>query len=359
MRISKVKKRLKEQKLDAILFTDLINIRYLCGYSGSSGLLLVIDTEDAALFFTDFRYKTQAALEVKDAEIIVPDNGSLIDALTKRSELNNIKRIGFEKSITWAQLDGLKTKMPSHLEWLPIDDSVQTMRASKDSKEIANIKVAIKVAQEALKKTLPSLKPGIIERELAAKLDYQLRLIGAEKPAFDTIVVSGERSALVHGKPSDKAIEKGDFVTIDYGAVVNGYASDITRTFIMGKPSKKQREIYETVYRAQAVAIEAAKPGMNGKELDAVARDIIKKAGYGDYFGHGLGHGLGFAVHDRPRVGALSEDVIPKNAMITIEPGIYIPDFGGVRIEDDVRITKNGCEVLTSLPKRLEEMIIE
>ncbi|MCD6502539.1 aminopeptidase P family protein [bacterium] len=357
MRIDKVRQELAKSGLDAALFFGGTNVRFLCGYSGSNGLLY-IDRENA-IFFTDFRYKTQAPLEVKGAEIVVPERDSLAEALSKRPELKAISSIGFEKSIAWGTLDNLKRLFKRGLRWEAMDDFVGTMRAVKTPEEIERIKAAIRAAEDGMKAALPLLRPGIVERDFAAELEYRMRKAGADKNSFDTIVVSGKRSAVVHGIAGDKIIEAGDFVTVDFGAFVDGYASDMTRTFIMGEPSEKQREIYELVFRAQKAGFEAARPGLRGKQLDAVARKVIEDAGYGEFFGHGLGHGLGLLVHDSPTVGSKSENILPENAVITIEPGVYIPDFGGVRIEDDIRLTANGNEILTSLPRAIEDIIIE
>ncbi|HHS49797.1 MAG TPA: aminopeptidase P family protein [candidate division Zixibacteria bacterium] len=356
MRIDKIRAKIIEAGLDSALITNLVNVRFLCGFSGSNGLLLIY--REGALFITDFRYKTQSAEEVKGAEIAVSEGVSIFETLAERPELKAIGKIGFEKSLTLSAIEDLKSLLPDNLEWEPMEDFFNELRAVKNSDEVAKIRKAIFVAEEAMRKALAHLQPGISERDFAAELEYNMRKLGADRQAFDTIVVSGKRSALVHGIASDKTIEAGDFVTIDYGAKVDGFHSDITRTYIMGEPSDKQRQIYETVFRAQASAIESARPGMMGKELDAVARDIIEEAGFGEFFGHGLGHGLGLLVHDVPRAGSKSENILPEGAVITIEPGIYIPDFGGVRIEDDVLLTADGCEVLTSLPKAIDEVII-
>lgn len=356
-RIEKVRKKMGELKLDAIMFTDLVNIRYLCGYSGSNGLLLVSSKE--ALFFTDFRYKTQIETEIRGAEGIVPEKGLLLKALSERPILSSIEKIGFEKSITYDKLQSAKEALPESLKWIPVDNFVAEMRWIKTPEEVEKIKIAVEVAEKALRESLSYLRPGVSEMEFAAELEYRMRKSGAEKPAFDTIVVSGKRSALIHGIASEKIMEPGDFVTIDYGARVNGFHSDITRTFILGEPTAKQREIYEIVYKAQTSTINGLKPGMRGKEIDAIARKIIEDAGYGEYFGHGLGHGLGMEVHDNLGVGLSSENIIPEGAVITVEPGIYIPEIGGVRIEDDVLVKADGGEVLTSLPKDIESAIIE
>lgn len=356
MRIDDVRARFSAAGLDAALISDRTNIRFLCGYSGSNGLLFI--NSEKAIFFTDFRYKTQAPLEVKGAEIIIPENGSLNEALAATPEFKAARKIGFERSMSFAAIDQLKGLLPESAELSPMEDFLCDMRAVKSPEEVDKIRKAIAVAEEAWRRTLPMMRPGVVERDFAAELEYNMRKAGADKNSFDTIVVSGARSALVHGIAADKKLEPGDFVTVDFGAFVDGWASDITRTMILGEPSAKQREIYELVYTAQTAAIEAARPGLVGLNLDAVAREIIKAAGYGEFFGHGLGHGLGLLVHDSPRVGSLSENILPEFSVVTIEPGVYIPDFGGVRIEDDVLLVGYSCEVLTSLPKRIDEVIV-
>lgn len=356
MRINNARKKIEELGLDGIIFTNLVNIRYLCGYSGSNGLLFV--SKDAALFFTDFRYKTQIQTEVIGVKKIVPESGSLISALSERPELKSVKKIGFEKSITYSKLEVIKETLTNISEWKPTDDFVAEMRWIKTPAEIAGIEKAIEVAEKALIESKSFLRPGTTEIEFAAELEYNMRKGGSEKPAFDTITVSGKRSALIHGIPSDKEFETGDFITIDFGARVKGYHSDITRTFILGEPTAKQREIYELVLAAQKAAIDGLRAGMKGMEIDSIAREVITKAGYGEYFGHGLGHGLGLEVHDNQGIGAKSENIVPENSVITIEPGIYIPELGGVRIEDDVLVTKDGATVLSGLPKEIDDAII-
>jgi Xaa-Pro aminopeptidase len=356
-RITTVRNKIEELGLDAILFTNLINIRYLCGYSGSNGLLFV--SKKASLFLTDFRYKTQIETEVKAAEGIVPEDGLLLDALVARPEATGIYKLGFESSIAFDRLESMKRCFPETVQWTPVENFVAQMRCIKTSEEVEKVKKAIVVAETGLRESLDYLRPGITEMEFAAELEYRMRKHGAEKPAFDTIVVSGERSALIHGIASPKVIAHGDLVTIDYGAKVDGYHSDITRTFIMGEPSPKQREIYELVYLAQTSTVKGVRAGLPGKEIDGIARKIIEDAGYGEYFGHGLGHGLGMEVHDNLGVGSKSENIIPKGAIITVEPGVYIPGIGGVRIEDDVLVEESGASVLTTLPKDIDNAIIE
>lgn len=352
----KFKTLMKEKKIEAILVTNILNVQYVCGFSGTTGIALIL--EDKKYFITDFRYVSQAEKEVKKYEFeIICEN---IDSLKKINEIlkeNKITRVGIEnQKITLSEFEGIKKKL-LNIEFINLDDYFMNEREIKTAEEINIIKESVKIAEEALKLTLPKIKIGAIEREIAAELEYQMRKLGASKASFDIIVASNERSALPHGVASEKKIEEG-FLVIDYGCFYKGYASDITRTFYVGEnPSKKHLEIYDIVKKANEMAIKSIKPGMTTHELDAIARDYIKENGYGEYFGHGLGHGIGLQIHEYPWVSFKSEDKILKEGMvITIEPGIYIPGFGGVRIEDDVAITKDGYEVLTTLSKELKKL---
>jgi Xaa-Pro aminopeptidase len=226
----------------------------------------------------------------------------------------------------------------------------------KDSYEIASIKKAVEIADVAFERILPLIRPGIKERELAAELEYQMAMQGSERPAFESIVASGFRSALPHGIASLKKLSKGDFVTFDFGATVNGYVSDITRTVVVGKASQRQRKIYDLVLSAQRAGIRAIKAGRDCKKVDSVCRNIINRAGYGKNFGHGTGHGIGYYIHVGPRISPRSTDKLAVNHIVTVEPGIYIAGWGGVRIEDDVLVTKAGGVVLNKAPKYLLEL---
>jgi Xaa-Pro aminopeptidase len=240
---------------------------------------------------------------------------------------------------------------------VPVEGIVESVAIAKDNAEINKLKKAAKIADSAFSDILSMIKPGVKERDIALELHYKMIKQGADRPSFDFIVASGQRGSMPHGKASDKKIKKGDFITLDFGCFYQGYPSDITRTVVLGKASAKQKKIYDIVYRAQTAAVDAARTGMAGRELDKVARDIIIREGYGDCFGHGLGHGLGIdAIHSTPVLSPRSQDVLALGHAFTIEPGIYIPNWGGVRIEDDVVLTSNGRKVLTKAPKELIEL---
>jgi Xaa-Pro aminopeptidase len=265
-------------------------------------------------------------------------------------------KIGFEaEHLSYSFFLQLKTYF-TDTEFVPTEKLLENQAMRKDEGEIEWLRQAARIADEALGEVLPLVKPGIRERELAAELSYRMRLKGAERDAFDPIVASGRRSALPHATASEKKLTEGEFVVIDFGAVYKGYTSDMTRTVVVNKATAEMKKLYEAVRQAQAKAIEAARAGITAHALDQVARDNLTQAGYGQYFIHSLGHGLGLHVHSEPRVGVGSDVVLEENFVITIEPGIYIPDVGGVRIEDDVLIRKEGVECLTHFSRELMEI---
>jgi Xaa-Pro aminopeptidase len=353
-RIAKLQKSIAKENLDGLLVSDLTQIRYLCGYSGTNALLVVF--QSGAHFLTDFRYKTQVAKEVKGVKKILAERDlySTLPEITKL-QTSNIK-IGFlDEYLTTRNLFQLKHLLRDVI-WVPTRGLVEALTIVKDKREIENIEAAARIADLAFDRILQIIRPGVRENEVAAELEYQMKMLGSEKPAFDTIVASGKRSAMPHGIASQKRIRKGEFVTMDFGAMVNGYASDITRTVVVGKASSKQKKIYNLVKRAQAAGTKKARAGLSAKELDKHVRDIINRAGYKENFGHGLGHGLGLLVHDSPRVSPLSEDKLETNMVVTIEPGVYLEGWGGVRIEDDVVIGKGRSRILTKADKSLIEL---
>ncbi|RKZ28473.1 hypothetical protein DRQ26_01000 [bacterium] len=358
-RINQFLQFLGDRKLEAFLLTNRTDVRCLSGFSGSAGVLWI--SEDRNAFITDFRYKTQAEQEVGEkAEIFITDsNKTYIDIIKDEKLAENKFYVGFDAHNTSYDLyRRLSVEFPD-INLIPIRSPLEEIRARKDESEIENIRQAAKIAMEALAETLPLLRPGIVEKEFAAELEYRMRKKGSEKSPFDIIVASGWRAALPHGIASDKTIEVGEMITIDYGATYAGYASDITRTFFLGNPDEKFRRIYQTVFDAQQAAIDAAKAGMTGKKIDDIARKIISDAGFGENFGHGLGHGLGLVVHDFPAINQRNEKPVPENAVITIEPGIYIEGWGGVRIEDDIIVGKDGATVITDeLPRELRDIVI-
>ncbi len=353
-RIEKLKKKIAGENLDLLLVSLPANLRYLCGYTGSNGLLLI--TGDESIFLTDFRYKEQVKKEVKGARVKIA-NRELISFLTE-IDLFKSKRLkaGFEAHhLSFNQSEKLRSLLPGVL-WVPTEDIVEWMRAIKEPQEIKNIKMASKIGAKVFQDILPLIKPGVKELDISAEIEYRSRKNGGSGSAFEPIVASGIRSAMPHARASAKRFKSGEFITFDFGASYEGYVCDITRTVVLGKATSRQKKIYSLVLKAQTVAIEKARSGMRGAELDKIARQVIGRAGYRDYFGHGLGHGIGLVVHEYPGVGTRSQEMLKPGMVVTIEPGIYLPGWGGVRIEDDVVITHNGCKVLTQIDKELLEV---
>lgn len=352
-RIQKAFSLLKKNKIDCLLVTELHHVRYLTGYSGSNGMVLLMPPK--AYFFTDFRYKVQAQKEVKNCAIVIAEQ-SLISELPKIPKLNRKIRMGLEAEFVSLSLqEKLKDLLPRAV-FKSTEKLIESLSVTKDTDELKKIKKAIKISEKAYTETLGLIKPGIKEKDIALELEYNMRSFGADSSAFEIIVASGQRSSMPHGIASEKKLKKGDLITIDFGCFYQGYASDITRTVVLGKANKKQRDVYNIVLEAQIAACKAAKPGLACSRLDGVAREIIMKAGYGDYFGHGLGHGIGLVVHDLPQLNTRSAETLRPNMVFTIEPGIYIPSWGGVRIEDDLVITTSGAQILTRLPKEIVEL---
>ncbi|GAX90897.1 M24 family metallopeptidase [Effusibacillus lacus] len=349
-RLTRLREQIANQPVDGMLILKPENRRYISGFTGSAGYLLV--TSSDAVLITDFRYTEQAREQAPHFRV-VEHGSSAPEAI--RSELTalGVKRLGFEKDyLTYSLYSIYKDKFEG-VELEPTEGIVEKLRAVKDDQEIEWIRQAARIADDAFSHILAYLKPGARERDIALELEYFMRRKGAKSSSFDIIVASGVRSSFPHGVASDKLLERGDFVKMDFGALYEGYCSDITRTVVLGEPSDKQREIYNIVLEAQMYALEHIKPGMSGKEADALARDIIKEKGYGEHFGHSLGHGLGLYIHEEPRLSTLSSDILQPGMVVTVEPGIYIPGMGGVRIEDDVAITETGLEILTASTKEL------
>lgn len=352
-RLTRLHAAMEKQGLDAMIVLRPENRRYLSGFTGSAGVLLV--TLDEAVFLTDFRYTQQAQAQCPHCRIVEYPNGA--NPNTTVFELlkdKGVKRLGFESdTVTYVQY-GTYEQTFVGVELVPAAGLVEELRLYKDEQELTILRAAAKVADDAFAHILTVLKPGLTERDVSLELEMFMRKAGADSSAFDIIVASGHRSALPHGRASDKVIEKGDFVKMDFGAYYHGYNSDLTRTVVLGQPSEKQLEVYHTVLEAQLHAIANIKAGMTGREADALARDIIAAKGYGDHFGHSLGHGLGMLVHEAPSLSQLRGDqVLEPGMVVTVEPGIYLPEWGGVRIEDDIVITDNGNEVLTKSTKQL------
>lgn len=349
MKLEKLRLALEERGVDALLITNGYNLRYLTDFTGTAGVAIV--SKDDAVFITDFRYTEQAASQVKDFRI-VQHTKTLLEEVSNQVTEMGIKSLGFEKDdVTYSVYELYKQAVSSDL--VPLSGVVEKIRLIKTDEEISIIKAACRIADEAYEHIVTYIKPGMTELQVSNELEFFMRKRGATSSSFDTIVASGTRSALPHGVATDKVIEVGDFVTLDFGALYNGYISDTTRTLAVGEPSEKLKEIYQVVLDAQLLALEKVKPGMTGKEGDAIARDYIASKGYGEAFGHSLGHGIGLEVHEGPGLSFRSDIVLEPGMVITIEPGIYLPNIGGVRIEDDALVTENGLEKLTHSTKEL------
>ena len=349
-RLDTVRKRLADLSADAVLLTFLPDIRWAIGFTGSNGVLLV--TPGAAHFVTDGRYRAQAEREVEGAEIHVPGY-KLYEYIAEHGLLGETRTCVVQSDhLTVAQFDQLQGLMQA-IRFQPASKFLVEAVATKSGKEIERIRAAQEITDSVFVDLLPMIKPGVSELDLSAEIVYQHLKRGCEWVAFEPIVASGARSALPHARPTNNAIEPGDMVVIDMGGVKNGYASDMTRTVAVGKPGDEAREVYQVVRDAQEAAIEAARAGMTGRELDQVAREMISAAGYGDAFSHSLGHGIGLQTHEWPALSSRVEDVLPVGAAVTIEPGIYLPGKFGVRIEDIVVLNEGGCVNLTNSPKDL------
>src|SRR5512139_695501 len=349
-RLTEVRRLLEEKNLSALLVVQAENRRYLSGFKGSAGVLLITPTR--AILATDFRYWEQAGRQAPDFTVYQA-KGSLKDFLPGLvAEASSPARVGFESgAVTVAQYLEMQKAAPQ-IEWSGVNGLIENVRAVKDAGELALTQRTIDLAEEGLRYLLSILKPGMTEKQAAWELEKYLREHGADALSFDTIVASGPNAALPHHHPGERVIQANEPITIDWGAEIDGYRSDLTRTIVLGEPDAKFREIYGIVLKAQLNAIDNIKAGQTGKEADALARDVIVAAGYGDNFGHGLGHGVGLAVHEQPRASYLVEDErLPANSILTVEPGIYLPEWGGVRIEDMILVKEGGNEVLSHFEK--------
>ncbi len=355
-RLEKLGKRIKVEDLDGIFLIKDSNIRYITGFTGSDSYAVI--SEISRGFITDSRYTEQAESECKGFEVIrwrSPAPG-LIETIQSTCNRYGIKRLGFEKD--WVTFD-LYEKLSNGLNGIvlvPTLGLVEGIRYIKDESEIECIRKAARIADEAFEEILEFIKPGVTEKDIERELQYTIKKKGAEDIGFPTIVASGRRSSLPHAIPSDRKIEKGDFITLDFGAMYKGYRSDMTRTVVVGEADGKQKEIYDIVKAAQAEGEKAIKAGVSGRVPDDCARGYIKAAGYGDFFGHGLGHGVGLDIHEEPFMSSSCEKTLAEGNVITVEPGIYLPDWGGVRIEDTVLVKADGIEILTKSSKELIEL---
>lgn len=348
-KLEKLRNQFSKQGIDGILITSPYNRRYMTNFTGTAGVVLISETQ--ALFITDFRYVEQASKQAQGFEII-QHKGIIHEEIAQQLVALGIKKLGFEQDYVNYSDYTLYEKAFS-VDLVPVSRLIENLRLIKTESEIKILKEAADIADAAFKHILDYIKPGVTELEVSNELEFFMRKAGATSSSFDTIVASGTRSALPHGVASDKVIEKGDFVTLDYGALHKGYVSDITRTVAVGEPSDKLKEIYDVVLESQLLAVEKIKPGMTGIEADAIARNYISEKGYGEYFGHSLGHGIGLEVHEGPALSVRSDIVLQPGMVVTVEPGIYLPGVGGVRIEDDTLITEDSNEKLTHSTKDL------
>lgn len=354
-RLSRLRAAMAAAGLPAFLVTDPINVGYLSGFTGSTAALVI--TPDDALFITDARYTIQAQRECPGFDIRQTEiTQGLMDRVAAEVKALGRSPLGLEgEAIPVSRFEKLRKAMEG-VELRSTEDVVETLRGVKDEGEIDLIRAACEIVDRAFEFILTLVRPGVPERDLATELEYFMKKAGSEKEAFDTIVASGARSALPHGRASEKPLEVGDLITFDYGARVGGYNSDITRTVVLGPATDRQREVYQVVLHAQQAAVAALRPGMSGKEADSVARNLIAARGYGDQFGHGLGHSLGRHVHDGGGMTQRVDLTLAAGMVMTVEPGVYLEGWGGVRIEDDVVIRDGGAEVLTHARRELIEV---
>lgn len=340
------------ENYQAMLVTNLHNVRYLCGFSGSCGILLV--TKKNATFFTDFRYQEQSAAQIGDAAEIVVFKNNQVETIAKSIKKAKLKALAVEKSLNIRQF--LAYSEEFKIDLYPAENLVERLRQHKDAEEVKSLKQAFAIADNAFSELMKIIKPGMTENAVAAHLEFFMKMAGSDEPSFSTIIAGGPNSSCPHAHPTDRPIKKGEMVKIDFGAVFNGYHSDMTRTIFMGKATEKFKKVYATVLDAQKQAIKALKIGAICKDVDAVARKVITDAGYGENFGHGLGHSLGLEVHEAPSLSARCDDAITAGVTFTVEPGIYLPGWGGIRIEDVFLVKDKGLLKLTNTPNELYEV---
>jgi len=353
-RLESLLSRLGDEGLDALVVSHPPNIRYLTGFSGSAGLLFVC--RQGVLFITDFRYDTQCRGEIGSlARIVIDGMGTWERLLKLLPEYPLVRSVGFEGHVvTVREAERLSGEEAGSWRFQPKTDLVESLRVAKAPEEVDAIRAAGTVATAALEEASAAMGPGQTELEIAALLEAALRRHGSEDYPFPSIIASGPRAALPHARTSGRVLGRGDFLLIDFGAVVDGYVSDVTRTFVVGAPPDgRQSEVFEVVRRAQQAALDGLHSGLTGKQGDALARDVIAAAGHGAAFGHSLGHGLGLEVHEAPRLARTVEQALPSGAVVTVEPGVYYSGWGGVRIEDDVVLDPRGATLLTHFPRDL------
>ena len=352
--VQKIAERLRQTELDAVLLTEEANRYYATGFhsAGTDGMA-VITRGGNFYYFTDSRYTEAAARVLKTARLEEVGRGRGYIALVNEViEGESIRRMGFEDAYMTVR-DYERYRANLKCELVPAADLLWELRTVKDEAELECLIAAQRIAEQALEDILKEIRPGVTEKEIAARLQYLMLHYGAEDMSFDPIVVSGPNGSLPHGVPSEKKIEAGEFVTMDFGCIYKGYCSDMTRTVAVGYATEEMRRVYDTVLQAQLAGIAAARAGATGKEVDGAARSVIEAAGYGAYFGHSFGHGVGVEIHESPNASPMNENPMPAGAVISAEPGIYLPGKLGVRIEDVIVLTEGGCRNITKAPKEL------
>jgi len=348
-RLSAAMRAVEPLNVDALLVLGLVNIRYLSGFTGSDGALILTGCDRS--LHCDSRYTLQAVSEASLFE--VAEYKAKLEGIAAALAGKDLRRVAFDaEQVSVSFFNSLSNVLPE-VEFIPLADQLDQLRSVKSREEIVNIAFSAEIASSAFAELLPQVKSGISEKELAWKLESLMKRKGADEKAFDFIVASGLRGALPHGRPTDRILRSGEMVTIDFGARCNGYHSDETVTLAIGKPENRLLEAYAVVKEAHDLALNAVKPGIDCRSLDALARGYIESCGFGEFFGHGLGHGVGLEIHEKPTISSRSSQVVEEGMVFTIEPGIYIPDLGGVRIEDLVEVTRDGCRVLSKVSKEL------
>ncbi len=355
LRLKKLRKRIGSIKADALLVTNYVNVTYLTGFTGEDSYLLV--TLDGATLVSDQRFTIQLAEECPGLELLIREPGQLM--LPTVAELigqSKVDRLAIESASMTVAAQQTLAEHAADIRFVMAADLVESLRVVKDKTEVAATRMACEQAAKAFRAVRGLLKPDTTEKQVAAELEYQARQFGAKRLSFPPIVAVGARAALPHAHPTDRQLQESDFTLIDWGADSGLYVSDLTRMVVTGRLSHKFRKVYQVVLEAQLAAIDAIRPGANCEQIDKVARDVIELAGYGKYFGHGLGHGTGLEIHEAPRLSRGQGTVeLEAGMIVTVEPGIYLPDWGGIRIEDDILVTKSGHEVLTDVPKQVED----
>lgn len=354
IRLQKIREQMKKLEIEAMVIGSRANRMYLSGFTGSSAMLYI--SNEKQVIITDFRYMEQVEKECPDFVSKNQGNLGLVGTALSLADEEGIRRIGFEAAhMSYSMYNVLRSY--EKFEFIPTENLVENLRQIKDERELACLKEAERIGDLAFEGIIPFIqerwKSGVTENEIALEIERIMRTNGATATSFDSIVATGAKSSLPHAVPGDCKLQKGDFVVMDFGCIYKGYCSDMTRTVVIGEASPKHIEIYETVLKAQKAALNNIKPGYKGYEVDKIARDVISEAGYGEYFGHGLGHSVGIDIHENPRFSQAEQAVIKAGMVLTVEPGIYLPGFGGVRIEDMIVVTENGIENFTHSPKEL------